>query len=192
MSDLRALTVRQPSADLIVAGVKHVENRSWPVPSTLSQWGKCDGCDARVPNVKPRDRHYHPTWHGSSTVTPDGPFPFRLGIHAAATFADGWVTADGLYGTYRLLHKPTGESAPWVPSSRLGVLLGTVEVTGCHHARDCFEYIRLSFGAHDSYCSRWAEPDTYHWTLTDPQPLDVPVPMRGMLGLWRLPEGVSA
>ena len=132
----------------------------------------------------------------------DGPFPFRLGIHAAATFADGWVTADGLYGTYRLIHKPTGESAPWVPSSRLGVLLGTVEVAGCHHADECKRLLtpapakrrRQSLAARPTWahCSRWAEPDVWHWQLADPQPLDVPVPMRGMLGLWRLPEGASA
>ena len=31
---MKALTVRQPWASLIVAGIKDVENRTWPIPST--------------------------------------------------------------------------------------------------------------------------------------------------------------
>jgi hypothetical protein len=31
--------------------------------------------------------------------------------------------------------------------------------------------------------SRWAEPDHYHWVLTNPRGIE-PVPMRGRLGLW--------
>jgi len=33
MSDVRALTIRQPWAALIAAGLKPVENRSWPLPA---------------------------------------------------------------------------------------------------------------------------------------------------------------
>lgn len=33
--DLRIITIKQPFANLIVDGIKDVENRSWPFPSTL-------------------------------------------------------------------------------------------------------------------------------------------------------------
>ena len=32
--------------------------------------------------------------------------------------------------------------------------------------------------------SRWAERGQYHWILANPRPLDPPIPMRGMQGLW--------
>ena len=41
------LTVKQPWADLIMVGEKDVENRSWPVPSTLPQWMRCYRCGRR-------------------------------------------------------------------------------------------------------------------------------------------------
>ena len=76
----------------------------------------------------------------------------------------------------------------WTDARRArGVLLGTVEVTGCHHAEDC--------GARDTrdglrhlwrYCSPWRMPDQYHITLADPRPLPEAIPCRGALGLWRL------
>ena len=205
MSDLRALTVRQPFADLIMAGVKDVENRSWPAPFTLPQWQRCNRCGRRsrdglpetVPVVNGKrgtSVHWHdvcaPRYDATGDLIADGPFPFRLGIHAALNpeRADhpAWTTwigsmASGLAG-----------------SDERGALLGTVEVTGCHHADECLERTGETFEREgmllpeSAWCSRWAEPDAWHWALTDPQPLDVPIPMRGMLGLWRLPEGVSA
>ena len=39
--------------------------------SSLPQWGTCNECGVRVPDVKRWDRHYHPSWHGSSTITLD-------------------------------------------------------------------------------------------------------------------------
>jgi hypothetical protein len=67
-------------------------------------------------------------------------------------------------------------------------LLGTVEATGCHHADECARVRTDPFHRGSRFmerCSRWAEPDVYHWTLTDPQPYEQPVPAKGRLGLWR-------
>ena len=44
---MRVLTVRQPWADLIMAGVKDVENRTKPVPSTLPQSVFCQTVQPR-------------------------------------------------------------------------------------------------------------------------------------------------
>ena len=201
MTDLRALTVRQPWADLIMARAKDVENRTKAFPSTLLRCPVCDGRGGRQGSVHwgdgptPMGLGYSPCPHCDDTPPDEWAaeyaYPVRIGIHAAAKVS--WPDLD----------KP--EWAAWEALNLwdndhpgFGVLLGTVQVTGCHHAEGCREAVGGSFDAEgtswaeDAYCSRWAEPDVWHWTLTDPQPLDVPVPMRGMLGLWRLPEGVSA
>lgn len=176
-----ALTVLQPWADLIMAGVKTVENRGWAPPSTLPQWRDCESCDHR--------------WRGNAhcpecgsyrwiSVGVDGPFPFRLWIHAgkrvdsaAPSWAlDWWLTECHEFVTYE--------------QYALGALLGSVEVTGCHHAEDpCVEvrsHTDPSYRPRRYLCSRWAEPDCYHWTLADLQPLDAPIPMRGRQRLWKI------
>ena len=145
-----ALTVHQPWADLIVSGAKDVENRTWPVPSTL-------------------------------------PFPFRLWIHAGLTI-DSNPDA----------HRKWAEGA--FPRLRLevGVLLGSVTVTGCHHADECRRVVdnpQEVVVGRDVYvsdfgrvlrCSAWAEPGVHHWQVASALPLERPVPMRGRQRLWRV------
>jgi hypothetical protein len=41
-------------------------------------------------------------------------------------------------------------------------------------------------------CGRWAIPQQYHWKLVNPRPLSEPVPCKGRLGLWELPDDVEA
>jgi hypothetical protein len=130
-----------------------------------------------------------PDCNEASWVLDDGPFPFRLGIHAGREFADGWKRETLAPGAFVLWHPKHGRKY-WVPQNRLGALLGFVTVTGCHHADECAVYSMDGAGDLDyvplSHCSPWAEPGCFHWTLADPEPLDVPVPMKGRLGLWRL------
>lgn len=173
----RALTVKQPWADLIMAGVKDVENRSWPVPSTLPKAKRCERCGQTTADA---DEDGLFNWCSGGVrcewLEQDGPSPFRLGIHAAAqpdTSASTPVWSELPGGLGRL-------------SERHGALLGTVEVTGCHDIGECE---RKPGG-----CSSWAQYDqpAWHWTLADPQPLDTPIPMKGALGLWRLPAEVTA
>ena len=147
-----ALTVHQPWADLIVSGVKDVENRTWPVPSA--------------------------TLHG------------RVWIHAGQSFDDSWKWSAA--GPRVVRHEQYG-TAPWVTADRCGVLLGSVQVDGCHHADWCDKVDGDLVTAWPDttsrgprYCSRWAEPDVYHWRLSDPQPLADPIPMRGRQRLWRI------
>ena len=183
MTPRRALTVRQPWADLIMAGVKPVENRTRPVPSTLPQW--CSEC-----GMFP--------CRGSCGECAWTPFPFRLWIHAGlrldrAALAVHLEDARAIHGRFG----SCGVDA-LADTMTYGALLGTVEVTGCHHADECHD----PDGMHDTitgpqyhpeaWCSRWAEPDRWHWTLTDPRPLDTPVPATGRQGLWRIPEEVAA
>lgn len=40
MTEIRALTVKQPWASLIACGIKTVENRTWPIPATWRDRGQ--------------------------------------------------------------------------------------------------------------------------------------------------------
>lgn len=154
---MKALTVRQPWASLIVAGVKDVENRTW--------------------SLHP-DYHYRP-----------------LAIHAALKYDhQGWLDAmrpcmeSGAASPMALLlTTSTNADVQRQSGAPRGVLLGTVEVIGCHQSRTC-----------EGECSRWADddPDVWHWTLRDPRALAEPLEWKGRQGLWTVPDaaldGVTA
>jgi hypothetical protein len=60
-----------------------------------------------------------------------------------------------------------------------GMVIGTVEVTDCH----------LAVG---ECCGPWGiDPGGYHWVLTNPHQLVTPVPCRGRLGVFDLPDPVA-
>jgi hypothetical protein len=178
------LTVRQPHADLSIAGVKSPENRTWPVPSTLP----CADCGF-VPADAKR------TWR--DVVGACTPFPFRLWIHAAKQVDrdapdDAWMAlydgaptirenVDAIIADLALLDAEATPVDVLKTHVSLGALVGSVLVTGCHHADDCATWDR-------GYCSLWAMPDQWHWELAGPEPLDEPIPIKGRLGLWRLPD----
>lgn len=56
-----------------------------------------------------------------------------------------------------------------------GVILGVVNV--CDVVRE--------------HPSPWANPDVYHWTISDPVPLLTPIPWRGVLKVMNLPEDIT-
>ena len=62
-----------------------------------------------------------------------------------------------------------------------GAVIAVAVVAGCHDATY----------AEACSCSPWARPRSWHWELADVRPLTRPVPCRGMLGLWRLPDDVE-
>jgi hypothetical protein len=117
--------------------------------------------------------------------TPDGPFPFRLWIHAGQSIQ--WRTGpDAIDSTLARAWSEWGKVkvtlgyTPTATTPRTGVLLGSGQVDGCHDIGHCE---RTPGG-----CSPWAqyEPGIYHWQVSDPQPLDTPILMRGRQRLWRL------
>jgi len=71
---------------------------------------------------------------------------------------------------------------------RFGAVSALAVVTGCHHATAC-----PASGGDDIWplCSPWAAYGQWHIELADVRPLPEPVPCRGMLGLWRLPDDVE-
>jgi hypothetical protein len=68
-----------------------------------------------------------------------------------------------------------------------GAVIAVSTLAGCHLSPD----FGGTCGATRPLCSPWAARDQYHWLLTDIRPLAEPVPCRGMLGFWRLPDDVE-
>jgi ASCH domain len=58
-----------------------------------------------------------------------------------------------------------------------GAIVAIAELADCHDGT-------LEQGE----CSDWADRRLYHWVLANIRPLAEPVPARGMLGLWTVPE----
>jgi len=81
---------------------------------------------------------------------------------------------------------PSGESWP-EHRMHLGALIAVAALSGCHLSPD----FGGTCGATRPLCSPWAVRDQYHWLLENVRPLAEPVPCRGALGLWRLPEDVE-
>ena len=65
------------------------------------------------------------------------------------------------------------------PEAMAGAVLATVRLINVHRAFD---------GCCDP---KYAEPDCWHLELDQLRPLSVPIPCRGALGLWRVPEEVE-
>ena len=66
-----------------------------------------------------------------------------------------------------------------------GAVVAVAEIVDCHEAG--------ALGSCDIVpCSPWALPEQWHWQLDSVHRLAEPVPCRGSLGLWRLPEDVDA
>lgn len=212
---MRALTVTQPWASLIIGGLKDVENRAWSVPSTLPQWGRCSGCHNRVPPTSRITTDHQPIHrpgeqlHRRLPPNPpeacgpiewnDGPFPFRLAIHAGKRH-DGNEFRRALLRATHL----TGEGEPdntmqWIRGwwanrdgiGGYGAVIGTVLVTGCHHADECHE-THSELLERPAWCSPWADTRGWHWTLADPVEFAEPIPMRGRQGLWTVPDDLPA
>lgn len=73
------------------------------------------------------------------------------------------------------------------PAAAQGAVVAVAELAGCHLSPD----FGGTCGATRPLCSPWAVRDQYHWLLAGVRPLAQPVPCRGMLGLWSLPDDVE-
>ena len=69
----------------------------------------------------------------------------------------------------------------WTASLTLGAVMAVAEISGCHHSSNASE-------CPGPKCSPWAAIGQYHWQLANVRPLAEPVPCKGALSLWRLPE----
>jgi hypothetical protein len=60
-----------------------------------------------------------------------------------------------------------------------GGIVALAELADCHRATD-------------RCCPEWGEPDAWHLILSGLRPLAYPVPARGALGVWPMPDALAA
>ena len=75
-------------------------------------------------------------------------------------------------------------------ASPRGAIIGVVDLANVHnHERSRPNSPRRLI---PEFCSAWALPDHHHLILRNPRPLAAPIPYKGALGLWTLPDDVLA
>jgi hypothetical protein len=110
-----------------------------------------------------------------------------IAIHAGAR--SGWDT-DG--ETSPLIRREWDAATGHIVLDRktefmpFSAIIAVARITGCHPDIQC------ASRPNGPFCSPWARPDQWHWTLANVQPLPDPVPCTGRLNLWRLPAEVEA
>lgn len=76
----------------------------------------------------------------------------------------------------------------WLTSAPHGAVVGLVDLVDVHHANDVDPTFCGICPEGCCGCSPWAMPEHYHLVLANPRPLPEPIPWRGALGLWNLPD----
>ncbi len=111
--------------------------------------------------------------------------PYRglLAVHAGRSV--DFEASDIAWKAASLSHLRDTPPSAWkdVP---LGAIIAVAELAGCHRDEETALY-----RAGMPPCSPWAVSCAWHWVLRNVRSLPAPVPCRGMLGLWRLPEDVE-
>lgn len=77
-----------------------------------------------------------------------------------------------------------------MPGGQRGYVLGVVDLVEVHHCSPTQSCLWAS--GSPGMCSTWAFRGNYHLTLENPRPLPTPIPIRGRLGLWTLPDDIAA
>ena len=109
-----------------------------------------------------------------------------LAIHAGASI--DWDAAEKAWPAAGLtLYVAGAPRKAWTASLPLGAVIAVAELTGCHPRY----HICNPTGIPQTVCSDWSAWGQCHWLLDNVRPLPDPVPCKGMLGLWRLPDEVE-
>lgn len=167
---MKALSLQQPHAYLILqradpsdpkTPLKPVENRAWPLPSTLK-------LPQRV------------LIHAGLGIYPVSMNELRAVIQDNEQWCGIYIDLVDIYGVWETHH---GDKIALRKSGYFGCLIGSVVVTG-QKFRDPDENANLY--------SPWSIPGQYGYTLESPVMFSKPVPYRGALGFFEVPDGVSA
>lgn len=76
------------------------------------------------------------------------------------------------------------------PHHDRGAIVGVVDLVDVHHADGCGTQGEDQLGPWHEICSPWAMADHWHLVLVNPRTLREPIPFRGRLGLWHLPNQI--
>lgn len=159
-----ALSVRQPYAAAILAGVKKVENRTW-IPGLWQGWNP--DRDGELP----RSRHLWTALHAGQ----------RWYDFPEVHYLRGQARADEL-AALEVDWRELWPASPRWSVLPLGVILGVVRWVGAVRSDD--RYL-----AEDTWAAH--EPDTWAWLIHGVYPLKTPIPYKGGLGLFQVAAPVA-
>lgn len=108
--------------------------------------------------------------------------PGRIAIHAGLTQDDN-LAAWNFIGR----QKPV-EFVEKLPYLHRGAIVGTVDLIDCHMPNPLLQHPPCQHYG----CEPWGQDVLSHWVLSNPTPLAEPIPCRGALGLWNLPDDIAA
>jgi hypothetical protein len=163
-----ALTIRQPYAALVAAGLKRAEYRTWRTP--YRGWLAVHAAASQAADF-PR-------------IPADGGLAIADGLRggrAVPTPARGLALLDAL----------DGERVVPMPFAAIVALARLVDVVPVDHAFRRGREARDQLYAPAPRIER-GTPAPFAWRLADAWPLPAPVPIAGKLGLWKLPADVAA
>jgi len=173
---MKALSLQQPYADLIVERyyeddphkvLKPVENRAWPLPSTLK-------LPARI--------YVHASL---------GFYPVTLSEIKEIMTASQWLRLrDRLHAIYRAWEGYKNDPKFRQRLGYFGCIIGEVTITGCIHKHDDGgEGVIGTFWPklEDGFDSPWFF-GPFGYTLTDPVRYDKGIPCKGALGFFEVGE----
>lgn len=108
----------------------------------------------------------------------------RIAIHAGKR-----LDPDGIETVAAAAGHSTSSLIGLMTEAPLGAIIGTVEVVSIHEA---YMMPPENGGLRMLSCHRpWGLPTRYHWMLANPRPCE-PIPCRGALGLWTVPDDIAA
>ena len=108
-----------------------------------------------------------------------------------ASLAVDWRAPDYAWTAAGLApYRPGAPREAWTASLPLGAIIAVAEIVGCHPDWMCVK--RVEPGV-DTSCMRWGADVPFHWLLAPTvRALAQPVPCKGALGLWTVPEDVES
>lgn len=114
-----------------------------------------------------------------------GSYRGPVAIHAGKHRPAGWTDL----GFMRALRAAFHIYAPETTPLHRGSIIGIVDLVDVH--RSGISSVSHYCDPWDG-CSPWAQRDGYHLVLANPRPLATPIPCKGRLGLWTLPDETAA
>ena len=166
---MKAISIKQPSASLIVNGIKDIENRSWRMPEKYKGQRVLIHASREVKNGE----NGHITYLGNQRAKGKD---YRL--IDALNQGQNW---------YVMENNP----ALWCDINErklpLGAIIGSVELVDCviNHSSIWAEKTPMVYlGKLTIEC----QPPIYNWVLANPILFPEPIPAKGKLSFWNFPN----
>ena len=166
---MRALTLHQPWASLIAVGAKRIETRSWPVPSTQPVG---------------TENYSKIAIHAGKTII-RAPFDYK-------PTSEQMRGINWQYDPNRRFHERVSHylGRNWKDKLPTGCIVATAIIERCVIMNRENEHL---WPAKDSDERLFGEYDYGRcmWFLTDIEPVDPPINIRGYQGLWTVPDSID-